>query len=178
MNKQLKPRQRNIWKHFLHGNGFSGPRAMFLKRLFGAKRPKPASVAGSADDDAGRLRTEIQLCLARSGGAMATGRRVDGLVAWHRRHSPAARKTLGAVLSRLNDDAAEVAAAHYSKIEESEFYGRRSSRLAFFDAFETPRRRMLALIRDADGGRELLENLRAEAGADLAADIGDILSGP
>ena len=149
---------------------------MFLARLFGVKAPQTARRPAPAPPGTGPLRAELELCLARHGGALSNARRVDGLVSRHRDATPAALTAFASDLAQLNDGAADRAAAHYSKMEESEFFGRRSSRIALFDAFETPRRRMLAFIRDANGGTDLLQRVRAVAGTELASDIDDILA--
>lgn len=143
-------------------------------RLGSMLRRLAASAAAPAP--AADLLAELRSCVARRGGERATRRRVDALVARHAALPPEGRAGLAAALDRLSDDEGSPS-GRYADIEAMELFGRSSSKLAVLDALAPPRRRMLALIREAAGGPGLLRELRRDASGGLAADIDAVLSG-
>ena len=144
---------------------------MFLKRLFGG-HTRPAKLSADlAGEDSWRLRNDMIACLDREGGMATATRRLAAIAALYGRLSPDGRARFRDLVAGLNDDAAEATGRRYGRIEEAELFGRRASRLAIFDAFETPRRRFLTALAETPDGPALLDALAREADDDLAADI-------
>jgi hypothetical protein len=67
----------------------------------------------------------------------------------------------------LDKKAAEATSERYAEIEEAELLGRSSSKLAILDAFETPQRRMLAMLNGTKNGAATIEDIRAIADESL-----------
>lgn len=145
----------------------------------GFLRSRKTNISFSADldgNDPARLREELGKCAAREGGRLATSRRMDALVALFGKLSPAGRARFAEIIERMDEEATDRTGASYSNIEFAEFVGRASSRMAFYDLFERPRRRVVALLADARGGRAMLAALREAAGDALQADIDEIMA--
>ena len=155
---------------------------MFLRKLFAGRArpgrdPAPFSADLGGDDDA-RVSAALRECLARTGGERATAQRAAGLVRLFIRLSPDGRARFAHILDEMNETDAVDAMSRYSRIEEAELFGRPSSKLAIFDAFEPPRRRLLLHFRDAPGGDAMLTALRDISTGGLAGDIADVLAEP
>ena len=127
---------------------------MVLQRLLASLFARPAPPSFTPDIpgvEAEILAAEMQACLNRSGGALATIRRTAALAG------------LFGGLSAVGKHAAD----RYSEIEEAELFGRSSSKLSMLDAFETPVRRMLAALNGTTNGPALIAEIREISDDDL-----------
>ena len=143
---------------------------MLFDRLFPSFRkaaPPPTFTPDLGGDDAERLRTEMQTCLNRAGGTLVNLRRMEALADLFGRLTPEGRRTYVTVLVMLDKKAAEATSERYAEIEEAELLGRSSSKLAILDAFETPQRRMLAMLNGTKNGAATIEDIRAIADESL-----------
>ncbi len=147
---------------------------MFLKRLFSPRRPPAAFTADLGGEEAARLEAEFLRCLDRDGGALATSRLLEALAELFDRLSPDGRRVFAHVVATIDRAAKKTAGDRYTRIEESEYFGRASTKLAILDAFEPPRMRLLRMLRETDRGPALLAALREAGESDLAADIESI----
>lgn len=147
-----------------------------LDRLFRRKAAEPLD-----DDAAPTIASDwskaIASCLAVEGGRRATAIRCERLLRAVEVTGTEGLERLAALLSSLNETAAASVGERYVAMEEADLFGNRSARLAMLDVFETPRRRMLALISVCHGGTDLLLEISDIAGPDLGKDIADILAG-
>jgi malonyl-CoA decarboxylase len=147
---------------------------MLFDRLFASFRKAAPPLTFDPDlsgDDAERLRAEMQACLNRAGGTLANLRRMEALSDLFGRLSPEGRRVYVAVLAALDRKAAETTSERYSEIEEAELFGRSSSKFAILDAFETPRRRMLAMLKGTKNGAGTMADIRAISDDDLTSEI-------
>ena len=119
---------------------------------------------------------EMQACLRQTGGVLATRRRIANLVDQYARLDPEHRMGFVKALNCL-DDAQRGSSDHYARLEETELFGRASSKLAIFATLEPPRRQMLTLLNGAKGGPELLLSLRQVADDELSTEINGVVSG-
>ncbi len=149
---------------------------MFLKRFFVSPAPNPLFSRDLQGDEPEALRIEFRRCLDRDGGILASHRRLKRLVKLFDDLSDAGRTSYAEVVAKLNDTAAKSNAERYSRIEESEYFGRASTKMAIFDAFEPARKRLLAMISEQPAGPRLLDRLRAICPADMAAEIDGLAS--
>jgi len=127
-----------------------------------------------AGNDAERLRTEMQTCLNRAGGTLANLRRINAVADLFHRLTPEGCGVYVNVLGTLDQKAAKATSERYSEIEEAELFGRSSSKLTILDAFDTPQRRMLAMLKGTKNGARTIEGIRALADDSLKREI-DIL---
>lgn len=148
---------------------------MLFRRLFAPflapAVPPPAFTADLGGDDAEHLRIEMQACLNRTGGTLATARRGEALSDLLLKLTPEGCRVFIATLQSLDTTAAEVTSERYSQIEEAELFGRSSSKLAILDSFESPQRRMLGVLKGTRNGSETIEKLKSLADEDLKFSI-------
>lgn len=147
---------------------------MLFDRLFSNFRksvPPPTFTPDLGGEDAERLRAEMQTCLNRAGGTLVNLRRMNALADLFGRLSPEGRGVYVNVLGTLDKKAAKATSERYSEIEEAELFGRSSSKLAILDAFETPQRRILAMLKGTKNGAQTIEEIRAIADDDLKKNI-------
>lgn len=148
---------------------------MLFRRLFAPflapPVPPPVFTPGLGGDDAEHLRLEMQACLNRTGGTLATARRAEALCDLFEKLTPDGQHSYIAVLKSLDATAAVVTSERYSQIEEAELFGRSSSKLAILDAFESPQRRMLGMLKGARNGARTIAALRSVADDDLKLSI-------
>lgn len=143
---------------------------MFFGRLFASLFARPAPPSFTRDlpgAEAEVLAAEMQACLNRSGGALATIRRTQALAGLFGGLSAVGKQRYVDALKSLDAAGGKSAADRYSEIEEAELFGRSSSKLAMLDAFETPVRRMLAALNGTADGPALLAGIREFADEDL-----------
>ena len=144
---------------------------MFLQRIITSLFARPAPPSFMPDlpgDETMVLAGEMQACLNRSGGTLATLRRTNALAGLFTGLSADGKLRFIDVLNSLNAAGAKAATDRYSDIEEAELFGRSSSKLAMLDAFETPVRRMLAALNGTTNGPALIAEIRELADDELA----------
>jgi hypothetical protein len=148
---------------------------MLFRRLFARflapATPPPVFTADLGGDDTEHLRAEMQTCLNRTGGTLATARRAEALSDLFWKLTPEGCRAYIATLESLDTTAAEVTSERYSQIEEAELFGRSSSKLAILDSFESPQRRMLSMLKGTRNGSATIEKLRSLADEDLKSSI-------
>ena len=147
-----------------------------MDRLFrwkAAERPD----GEAAPTIASEWSSAIAACLAVEGGRRATAVRCERLLRSVEKEGDEGLGRLAALLSTLNKTSAISVSERYVAMEEADLFGNRSARLAMLDVFETPRRRMIALIAACPGGPDILHKIEEAAGPDLGKDIADILAG-
>ena len=118
---------------------------------------------------------EMRACLRLTGGVMATRRRIAALVEMFDGLDTKGRQGFADALNRL-DEAHHSSGDQYARLEETELFGRASSKLAILETLEPPRRRMLSLLHGAKGGPALMQTLRQVADDDLSAEIDRVVS--
>jgi hypothetical protein len=147
---------------------------MLFDRIFSSFRktaPPPIFDLNLAGENAERLRAEMQTCLNRTGGTLTNLRRIHALSDLFDRLTPEGRRKYVSVLGTLDKKAAQATSERYSEIEEAELFGRSSSKLAILDAFETPQRRMLAMLKGTKNGTAVITDIRAIADDELKREI-------
>jgi hypothetical protein len=144
---------------------------MFFKRFFASPAPKTVFSRDLPGDEPAALRAELRRCLDRDGGTLASHRRLERLVALFDDLSDAGKTAYAEAVATLNDAVAKSSGERYSRIEESEYFGRASTKMAILDTFEPARKRLLAMISEQPAGPSLLDRLRAIGPADMAAEI-------
>ena len=147
---------------------------MLFQRLFASLFARPAPPGFTPDlpgAEAELLATEMQACLNRSGGALATIRRTEALAGLFGGLSADGKQRYVDTLKSLDAAGGKSAADRYSEIEEAELFGRSSSKLAMLDAFETPVRRMLAALNGTANGTALIAEIREFSDDDLQNEI-------
>lgn len=143
---------------------------MLLQRLVASLFERPAPPSFTPDLPGAEievLAAEMQACLNRSGGALATIRRTAALAGLFRDLSMDGKQRYVETLKSLDAAGGKSAADRYSEIEEAEMFGRSSSKLAMLDAFETPVRRMLAALNGTADGPALIAEIREFSDDDL-----------
>lgn len=143
---------------------------MVIQRLFAALFERPAPPSFTPDlpgEETEALAAEMQACLNRSGGALATIRRTTALAGLFGDLSMDGKQRYIETLKALDAAGGKSAADRYSEIEEAELFGRSSSKLAMLDAFETPARRMLAALNGTANGPALIAEIKGLSDDDL-----------
>ena len=143
---------------------------MIFRRIFAPLFARPAPPAFTPDlpgDETRVLADEMQACLNRTGGTLATLRRAQALADLFGRLTPSGRQIYIATLKSLDAAGGKSTADRYSEIEEAELFGRSSSKLAMLDAFETPVRRMLTMLIGTKAGSALIAELTEYADEDM-----------
>ncbi|MFT5489282.1 MAG: hypothetical protein ACI9JL_002574 [Paracoccaceae bacterium] len=143
---------------------------MVLQRLLASLFARPAPPSFTPDIpgvEAEILAAEMQACLNRSGGALATIRRTAALAGLFGGLSAVGKQQYVDALKSLDAAGGKSAADRYSEIEEAELFGRSSSKLSMLDAFETPVRRMLAALNGTTNGPALIAEIREISDDDL-----------
>ena len=135
---------------------------MFFQQFFTSLFARPVAPTFTPDlagVETGILATEMQACLNRDGGALATIRRTTSLARLFDGLSADGKRRYVETLKSLDAMGVKSAADRYSEIEEAELFGRSSSKLAILDAFETPVRRMLAALNGTADGPNLIKKI-------------------
>jgi hypothetical protein len=140
-------------------------RALFVS-LFARPAP-PSFSADLPDPEIGTLAAEMQACLDRRGGALATIRRAQAVATLFPALSGTGKRRYVETLKSLNSAGRKSVSERYSEIEETELFGGSTSKLALLDAFETPVRRMLAALNGTENGTALIAEIREIADDEL-----------
>lgn len=147
---------------------------MWFKTLFSRPAPTLEFSPDLSGNDPNRLEAEMRACINRIGGTLTNARRANALAGLFQNLTPAGQRQFIAVLTYLDEDAAEQTSERYSQIEEAELFGRSTSKLAILDAFETPRKRMLSQLKSARDGDETLAAIREMADEDLKNEVDNL----
>lgn len=152
---------------------------MAIRALFSALFARPAPPAFTPNLPGGEtavLAAEMQACLNRTGGTLATARRTEALAGLFAGLSPTGKERYVETLQSLDAASGRSVADRYSDIEEAELFGRPSSKLAMLDAFETPVRRMLAALHGTKNGIALIGEIATFADGDLKIKTEELLT--
>ena len=147
---------------------------MVFKKLFGKKTPRLSFTPNLPEEERTGLLSELKDCANRKGGSLKNARRAESLANLFHSLSPSGKEVFANLVAGLNNDAGRSAGEQYSEIEEAEFFGGSESKLAVLDMFETPRRRLLAHLATASGGKDLLNTISAILPVEAAQDIKDL----
>lgn len=143
---------------------------MNIRQLFAGLFARPAPPAFSPDlpdTETAVLAAEMQACLNRSGGALTTIRRTQGIATLFSGLSAEGKRRYVDTLLSLNDSAGKSVSDRYSEIEEAELFGGSASKLAMLDAFETPVRRMLGALNGTENGPALIAEIGEFGGEEI-----------
>ena len=147
---------------------------MLFQRIFDGLFARPDPPRFTSDlpgDETSGLQREMQDCLKRAGGTLATVRRTEALANLFSGLSPDGKRLYVDTLKSLDGTGGRSAADSYSEIEEAELFGRPSSKLTILDAFETPVRRMLTALKGTSNGSALISEIKFFADEDLQNEI-------
>lgn len=150
---------------------------MLFQRIFTSLFARPAPPSFMPDlpgDETDVLAAEMQACLNRSGGALATVRRTEAIARLFAGLSADGKRRYIETLKSLDAAGGKSASDRYSDIEEAELFGRPSSKLAMLDAFETPVRRMLAALNGSENGPALISKIRELADDELISQMNSL----
>lgn len=141
------------------------PLARFFKTLFA---PPAKATEGTAE----ALLGEVLRFLEGGEGRLGASRRLNGIVAGFSRVGDDEQARFAELVSSIDEGGPAGVARRYARIEESELFGTRQDRIAAFEAFVPPLRRVLLALRDAPGGTEMLAALESLGNPRLSREIG------
>ncbi|MGB0631519.1 MAG: hypothetical protein ACPGRZ_12580 [Alphaproteobacteria bacterium] len=149
---------------------------MIFARFFAKNTPQLSFTPDIPGDERARLLAELKACANREGGSLKTARRAQALSDLFPKLSPAGKQAFADMLGSLNDETRPATGDRYAEIEEAEYFGGSESKLALLDMFETPRRRVIGHLADADTGSETLKEIKGLSNDDVRTDIDEILT--
>ena len=117
---------------------------MIFNKLFSKKPARLSFTPDMPESERQQLVSEFKDCANRQGGSLKNARRSQALAELFHRLSPAGKQVFADLLQSLNDAVQQATGERYAEIEEAELFGGSESKLAVFDMFETPRRRLLS----------------------------------
>jgi hypothetical protein len=140
------------------------PLTRFFKTLF-------ASPAKTTEGAAEALLGEVLRFLEGGEGRLGASRRLNGIVAGFSHLGNDEQARFVELVSSIDQEGPAGVARRYARMEESELFGTRQDRIAAFEAFVPPLRRLLLALRDAPGGTEMLAVLGNRGNPRLSREI-------
>jgi len=138
-------------------------------------RPTPPGFSPDLPDaETDTLAAEMQACLNRSGGTLATIHRTQAVATLFSGLTTEGKRRYVDTLKSLNAAGGKSVSDRYSDIEEAELFGGSVSKLAMLDAFETPVRRMLAALNGTENGPALITEIRAFSDEELTKEMNNL----
>ena len=146
---------------------------MIFNKLFSKKPARLSFTPDIPESERQQLVSEFKDCANRQGGSLKNARRSQALAELFHRLSPAGKQVFADLLQSLNDAVQQATGERYAEIEEAELFGGSESKLAVFDMFETPRRRLLSHLGSTENGSVLLAEIGTLADPDTREDIAE-----